>query len=133
MVSTIAMNDNTARIESAKESPYATSIAGSRNVKIAVPVLQAPADIRCAHAVICVGNNSVGSMKVVEFGPMFPNRNEIPYNPMKSGVSNFNGVGAIANVRNTAPIAMKSTHRRVFLPTRSKLIWFSAIAEIHWY
>ena len=72
-------------------------------------------------------------MKVIEFGLMFPNRNEIPNNQMKSGMSNFNGVGAIANVRNTAPIAMKSTHRRVFLPTRSILMWFSAIAKIHWY
>lgn len=72
-------------------------------------------------------------MKVIEFGLMFPKRNEIPNNQMKSGMSNFNGEGAIANVRNTAPIAMKSTHRRVFLPTRSILMWFSAIAKIHWY
>ena len=55
MVSTIAMNDNTARIESAKESPYATSIAGSRNIKMATPVLPATSDIPFAHALICVG------------------------------------------------------------------------------
>lgn len=35
--------------------PLATSIAGSRNIKMATPVLPATSDIPLAHALICVG------------------------------------------------------------------------------
>ena len=55
--------------------PEVAIIVGTRKVNIPAPSFPDPADIPCEVVLMLVGNSSVGMIKVVELGPIFPTRN----------------------------------------------------------